>query len=104
MHYKTFTSAYDIEDFGVNDDIETCNELYMFSDNDEIYVEFEDDLFNSYDNEGLEKDLEDSGNLFSYKLTKDIEVENDSDGDIENDLMGACLIAKAFSIPKRKNL
>ena len=64
---KTFTSVGNIEEFEVNDDIETDDELYIFSDNDEMYAEFDDDLFNSYVNNGLEKNLEDRGDLSGYE-------------------------------------
>ena len=68
-----------------------------------MYIEFEDELFNSHANKGLEKDSEDSRDLFGYEQTNDVEVEKDLDSDLENDLMDACLVDAAFSLSKTEN-
>ncbi|KAL3529566.1 hypothetical protein ACH5RR_008888 [Cinchona calisaya] len=59
---------------------------------------YDDELFLTYVTERLEAKSDSSGNLFGYESNNDVEVENESDSDIEADWMGACLNSVEFTI------
>lgn len=78
--------------------IKIDDELYLYIDNDEMCLKLDGELFSTYVIEGLEIELEISLYLFCYELNTDMEVEHESNSNVESDLMGLCLNAVEFYI------
>ncbi|KAL3513846.1 hypothetical protein ACH5RR_026563 [Cinchona calisaya] len=68
------------------------------SDDDEMSVCCGDELFLTYVTEELKAKSDSSGDLSGYESNSYVEVENESDSDIEADLMGAYLNSIEFTI------
>ena len=97
---KEFENVLNGVDAGIQDEVETDDELYVYSDNDEMSVDLDDELFSTFVQEGLENELDSGGDLSNYESNDEVEAENESDSDLEDDLMGACLNIAEFSMPK----
>ncbi|KAL3522167.1 hypothetical protein ACH5RR_015001 [Cinchona calisaya] len=97
---KASISTNELEDGMVGDEIETDDDLYAFTDEDEMGVDYDDYIYSSLVTDEIENDSKTTGFLSGYESNDYVETENDSNSEFENDLMGSCLNVDEFSIPE----
>ncbi|KAL3500959.1 hypothetical protein ACH5RR_035408 [Cinchona calisaya] len=99
---KASIGTSEIENGLVDDNMETDDNLYAFTGDDEMGADCDDEFYSRMVTNELENDSENSGVLSGYESNDYTETENDLDSDFENDIMGSYLNVDEFTIPERE--